>query len=254
MLVDWKSRLTLRSNSQPYAINCLQSPSQDSVFFIIDWDGVMCCDTWSDIWQAPRCYNICNSCLILPGRFQSRAGCKLLLSALTVCKMPPITRSIKTHILISEPRVITNCGEISKQRSANHLIGDRISAIISNFSLRLKLWPEARDQTLHVRDNAIRRITWPGHNNPPLRSTITPERHYCDDDQSPHVLHISDNTSLPQRCHPHTAENNGLIMSWRWTISAQVRPQSLTDVIVYGLLMQELIVWEDEENTRLCAI
>ena len=26
------------------------------------------------------------------------------------------------------------------------------------------------------------------------------------------------------------------------TISAQVRPQSMTDVIVYGLLMQELIV------------
>ena len=29
--------------------------------------------------------------------------------------------------------------------------------------------------------------------------------------------------------------------------------QALTDVIVYGLLMQELIVW-DEENTGLCAI
>ena len=74
----------------------------------------MCCDTWSDIWQAPRCYNICNSCLILPGRFQSRARCKLLLSALAICKMPPITRSITTHVLISEPRVIRNCGEISK--------------------------------------------------------------------------------------------------------------------------------------------
>ena len=78
-----------------------------------------------------------------------------------------------------------------------------------------------------------------------VNTTTNPERHLVLCDQSLHVLHISDNTSLPQ-CHPHTEQNNGLIMEMDHFSAGQ----ALTDVIVYGLLMQQLIVW-DEENTGL---
>ena len=99
------------------------------------------------------------SCL---GAFNLELAVKYYCQPLLSVKCPPLPGPSQLMFLSQSPE----WSEIV-ERSANHLIGERISAVLSNFSSLLKLWPEARDQTLHVGDIAIRRITWPGHNNPP---------------------------------------------------------------------------------------